>query len=64
VDNLAAGVVLASAVLGHGLYLIGESMGAGIALAGSRPDSGACHGQPKAGIARPTEPPEIIGRAV
>jgi putative component of membrane protein insertase Oxa1/YidC/SpoIIIJ protein YidD len=63
-DNLAAGVVLASAVLGYGVHVIGEGTGAGIALAGSPPDSGARHGQTKAGIARLAEPPEIIGRAV
>ena len=64
VDDLAAGVVLASAVLGYGVHVIGESERAGIALPGSPSDAGACHGQPKAGIARLTEPPEVIGRAV
>jgi len=64
VDDLAAGVVLASTVLHGCLYVLRQVRCAGVVLVGSSAVACPCHRDSETGIATLTQIAEILGRSV
>jgi len=60
-NHFAALVMSAPPLLDDGLNALGQGAGAGVALSGPAPDSGARHPDAQTGVAALAQPPEIPG---